>query len=348
MDAATMGSFKGVMLCNRPTQIQGSLQAKTGGDSTAQKPSFVSTVSPAEQIGLNPIPKEYPDQPLQDEEQDVTFRHKKWLEEFQNRRDEMTELLEDEVVQQEDARKKFQEKEAAKRAAIRAVKKKTDDPEAIERAFSGTATAEDLKDVEEAKEQEPEEKTSNNNIKVKSSKPKWAMTEEEAEDADDAELDELLDFANNLDYDSYIDDLDVKEALKFIHKRVQQLEAGMPPIAEEGLSEEEMENRRVQWEEDKRKAREVLERTRQKWLDEGNEPLALGDMDDLMSESGSVSSRDVLGGGNLKQVHSAQSVENLMKNLAVEPPVITVSKPFKLASGVDPSNLPYLHRNPAV
>lgn len=341
-----MQSFKGVMLCNRPAQIQGSLQAKTGSNANiVQKPSFVSTVLPNEQVGLNPIPQEYPEAPRKELENDVTFRHKKWLEEFQDRRDEMTNMLVDEELDRENKLKRFQEKQAEKRAAIRAVKNNNGDEDAIKRAFEGSATAEDLGShiVEEYKEQESEPKS-----KAKSNKPKWAMTEEEAEDADDAEIDDLLDFANNLDYDSYIDDMEVKEALKFIHKRVQELESGMPPDEDLDLTEDEKESRRLQWEHDKRKAREVLERTRQKWIDQGNEPL---DEDWGLDDTAAMSARDLMDkNGNLRQVHSTASVEKLMEktSLRVEPPVVAVTNIRGEKKKDDPSNLPYLHRNPAV
>lgn len=344
-----MISFKGVMLCNRPAQIQGSLQAE--GSSGAGKPGFVSTVKPAEQIGLNPINKEYPVMEKDDPNNDVTYRHKKWLEEFQMQRDEMTEMLEIEVMEMEEAKKKFQQREAEKRAAIRAAKQ-TKDPEAIKNAFEGTRTKDDFPIMEESKEQE-EEKPKASKIKAK---PKWAMTEVEADDADEMEVDELLDFANNLDYDSYIDDMEVKEALNFIKKRVKELEAGMPE-EDENVSEEEKEIRRLQWEEEKRKARDALDRARQKWADEGNEPFD-DDLDDYDTAS-VMSTKEVLDGG-LKQVHSIASVAKVMQKvsenpentvpvkLAMDPPVVAITKTKEKNKGPDPSNLPYLHRHPAV
>jgi hypothetical protein len=46
------------------------------------------------------------------------------------------------------------------------------------------------------------------------------MTEEEADDADDAEADSLVDFASGLDYTSFIDDLEVRQALSVIKERI--------------------------------------------------------------------------------------------------------------------------------
>ena len=46
------------------------------------------------------------------------------------------------------------------------------------------------------------------------------MTEDEADIMDDAEAAELVDFAASLDYDSYIDDLEVRQALNVIRERI--------------------------------------------------------------------------------------------------------------------------------
>ena len=46
------------------------------------------------------------------------------------------------------------------------------------------------------------------------------MTEGEADDADDAEAEDLLAFASGLDYDAYIDDLEVRQALSVIRERI--------------------------------------------------------------------------------------------------------------------------------
>ena len=54
-------------------------------------------------------------------------------------------------------------------------------------------------------------------------KPAWAMTAEAKEAAEDQEADELLDFANNLDIDEYLDDLEVRAALEAVQDRVLRL-----------------------------------------------------------------------------------------------------------------------------
>lgn len=41
-------------------------------------------------------------------------------------------------------------------------------------------------------------------------KPAWAVTEKAAEEAKEAEIDELLDFAYELDYEKYMEDFEVR------------------------------------------------------------------------------------------------------------------------------------------
>ena len=51
-------------------------------------------------------------------------------------------------------------------------------------------------------------------------KPAWAMTEAEADEFEDDEADLLVEFAKDLDYDAYIDDLEVRQALSVIRERI--------------------------------------------------------------------------------------------------------------------------------
>lgn len=56
------------------------------------------------------------------------------------------------------------------------------------------------------------------------SKPKWALTEEDAEAQDalqeEVDIDDLLDFVENLDFEEYIDDFEVQQALEIMKSRV--------------------------------------------------------------------------------------------------------------------------------
>jgi len=55
---------------------------------------------------------------------------------------------------------------------------------------------------------------------AKKSKPAWATTEKQAEENKEAEIDDLLEFAYELDYEKYMEDQDVRMALAVIKERV--------------------------------------------------------------------------------------------------------------------------------
>ena len=57
----------------------------------------------------------------------------------------------------------------------------------------------------------------------KKSKPAWAITEKEQEKNKEDEIDELLEFAYDLDYDKYMDDFEVRQAFAIINDRVREI-----------------------------------------------------------------------------------------------------------------------------
>lgn len=61
----------------------------------------------------------------------------------------------------------------------------------------------------------------------KSSKPAWAKTEKQIEEEKEAEIDGLLEFAYDLDYDKYMEDFEVKQAFEIIRDRVSEIKQDM-------------------------------------------------------------------------------------------------------------------------
>ena len=57
----------------------------------------------------------------------------------------------------------------------------------------------------------------------KSSKPAWAMSEKQQEEAKEEEIDELLEFAYDLDYDKYMEDFEIRQVFSIIKDRVQEI-----------------------------------------------------------------------------------------------------------------------------
>jgi hypothetical protein len=57
----------------------------------------------------------------------------------------------------------------------------------------------------------------------KKSKPAWATTQKQQEDEKEAEIDELLEFAYELDYDKYMDDFEIRQVFAIIRDRVNEI-----------------------------------------------------------------------------------------------------------------------------
>ncbi len=47
--------------------------------------------------------------------------------------------------------------------------------------------------------------------------PAWALSEQANEGLEEGQVDELLEFTNNLDFEKFIDDMEVREALKVVN-----------------------------------------------------------------------------------------------------------------------------------
>ena len=54
-------------------------------------------------------------------------------------------------------------------------------------------------------------------------KPAWATSEKEQEEMKEKEVDDLIEFAYELDYEKYIEDMEVRQALAIIRERVDEI-----------------------------------------------------------------------------------------------------------------------------
>ena len=53
--------------------------------------------------------------------------------------------------------------------------------------------------------------------------PAWAKTEKQQEQENEADVDKLLDFITELDFEKYLEDFEVRQALSIIKTRVREL-----------------------------------------------------------------------------------------------------------------------------
>jgi hypothetical protein len=66
-------------------------------------------------------------------------------------------------------------------------------------------------------------KASKKSSKSKKQRPAWAMTEKQQVDEQEKEVDELIEFAYELDYEKYMEDYEVRQALAVIKDRVNEI-----------------------------------------------------------------------------------------------------------------------------
>lgn len=196
---AGLGNFKGVMLCSRPTE---------GPGQEPQKP-FVSAVprGASEQLGTQPVNKRlaFGDERVKLRGPSAALRrHCHWIKELQEQVHEDQRMAEEGSRSNEERHTKLREGFARQREAIRQIKK-TCDKDNISR--------EELESCLRPKAKKPA-----------ASKPMWAMTENEREDFEDGEAEDLINFAENLDFDGFIQDLEFRQCLQAVRDRAKKLQ----------------------------------------------------------------------------------------------------------------------------
>ena len=108
--------------------------------------------------------------------------------------------------------KQFKDQAANQRDKIKVLKEtETADPVLTEQA---------LKKVESQSSVASKSQTKSVKGKKAAAKPAWATTQKQQEEAKEQEVDELLEFAYELDYEKYMEDFEVRQALAVIKERV--------------------------------------------------------------------------------------------------------------------------------
>lgn len=192
------------------------------------------------------------------------------------------------------------------------------------------------------------------------------MTEEEAEVVEDQEAEDLVDFAQSLDYDSYIDDLEVRQALNVIRERIDTQKAldaaaeaaadGAENWRDQFLSEWNGDDDAMSRASSKRApipvAAEPDEGKQAEWdssTNAGEERQGPG----TNASARAMADALLRENPNLAAKHSTKSLATIVEKGQQDalPPlrVVTIVENPKVPTKlIDPSNLPYLHRNPAV
>lgn len=77
--------------------------------------------------------------------------------------------------------------------------------------------------AENLQKHETVSKASRPQSKALKQKPAWARTEKQQEQDKEEEIDDLLEFAYDLDYEKYLEDYEVRQALALIKDRVKEI-----------------------------------------------------------------------------------------------------------------------------
>ena len=404
----SIGNYKGVMLCNRPfAGVQAAANAATNSTKTSTLSAFRSGI-PNEPLGLNPPKKIHLGSPKK--KKTAIGKHKKWLKKIQeDRRSEGAAKLESDKLKARRL-KRFKKRQENKRKDVTKRDEKVtpskvsedveDDPAKYkeedvdgyeEEEYEAKCAAADAKeskwndnDEEGSSEEENDDKIGDDFSELQrrkittKNKPAWAYTKEakevEDEELENAEVEDLLDFADNLDFEEFIDDLEVRHALKKLRERVSELtprrverfKSKLGKILEpKNVDSEELIDKRDEKEPSRPLTREALEELNKELYEELRRQRERDDDDrSVVSESSLLSDTK-----SLRSVHSAKSIAAIRKQITkrkkleglkevregsvvdasvYEEPVVVVNDGEKGKISREAARLPYIRRNPAV
>jgi hypothetical protein len=344
-------------------------------------------------------------------------KHKKWLQDFKQARKSEESRKEEEEKAAVDRRKRFEAYSKRMRDSIRGIKGEVP-PEARQEAVMGLLGGPSIEMAARTEPSQPKPLTAKPVLPRESArapsresarapsreKPAWAMTADQVEEMEEEELNDLLEFAEQLDYEKYISDLEVRQAVLAVQQRINEirLENDQPSKLQQREELEDAEwNRRFieQWnavsengpppdytinENSLTSVNKLMSnlplsaRSKPAPLTESNlnahapqENVPPLDIDETRSHASLRSAMSNTSAKSLKQVHSVRSVRAIIEKrrqraamAAVkeeeQDPGPTITHPQvrsyaqaeqrmndKVQDG-GASNLPYLHRNPAV
>lgn len=203
-----LGNFKGVMLCNRPSDE--SMKVK-GNDGAGPFKSMISATC-GEQLGLTParnfeptVKKRGPSAALR--------RHVRWLRELQEQMRDEREQVEQEGRGAEEKKQRTKAASDKHRNAVRRMMQERDTALILTERTARAFMAPPAKEAHnEGRKQAP------------ATKPLWAMTPQEQDEFEDEDADNLISFAEGLDFDKYVGDLEFRQGMEALKDRAGKLQ----------------------------------------------------------------------------------------------------------------------------
>jgi len=321
------------MLCNRPFA---GVEPNSKTTSEADKSSFrcgVVTDSAGSNVSINNLFEKT--RIKRPKKETALTKHRKWLVELQSTKDRLeTQYVEDNQRKVEELHK-FTEREQKMRQLARESHHGSDD-----------------KQSENHKEPESKSPEVKKKVGVKMPRPAWALSkdaaDEKAEEKLNDEDEELLEFAKGLDFDKYIDDLEVQTMIDRVQQRVSELER-------EVVDEKQREAEHGLRQEMKLQAKDEAddENYSNNIESESKDDQYTAAAKSLLSASDS----------DLKNVHSTKSIAAIVKSTvgkeakadskagkAINEPIIVTHQTSdgRIENQHQINKLPYMNRNPAV
>lgn len=213
-------------------------------------------------------------------------------------------------------------------------------------------------------------------------KPAWAKTEDQLKKEQEDEIDDLIEFAYDLDYEKYVEDLEVRQALALVKERVDEIkkdEQWRNKIAEEWNSAEQAnpnEGKRQRDEDEKSvisirtsitgrskmsKKSEIMEQIKREEREKEDwDTSTQGDRKKPTAEeklASKLADQILEANPNLRGIHSKVSMKKMLENEAArqlnsggvyQGPKVSTVKDHQMNTDIQASNLPYLHKNPAI
>ena len=386
---ASIGNYKGVMLCNRPNEFGQVQKPERQG-----KAPFISRVDPKEQIGLNPTKKIIVVSQKKKDSNNILTRHKRYLKMLQEKK--LIEKLENEnnEANKNETFKKFRDQTAKQRQKIKNLK--TDNQNREEPASPPKETQFDQKPEQQSivkltKEnlQKNDEQFSNKNKatkKAQKAKPAWAKTEEQLKKEQEDEIDDLIEFAYDLDYEKYMEDLEVRQAIALIKERVSEIKKDdewRQKIAQEwNQADEANPNDAAEIPRDNEDARSAVsirtsitgksrmskkseimndlkreEDKKEEWDTSTQADKKKPSLEEKLASK--LADQILESNPNLKGIHSKTSMKKMLEKEATrqligadgggyQGPKVAILKDHEMNRDIQASNLPYLHKNPAI
>ncbi|GMF57583.1 unnamed protein product [Phytophthora fragariaefolia] len=262
-------------------------------------------------------------------------KHKKWLHDLQKERARLQEALAEDEEAAQKRRERFSQREAKLREAVRG--NNNDGEEGADNVGP---------------------------VKKNLNRPMWALTkataEEKLECLEDAEVNDLIEFANNLDIDQFMDDVEIKARVAQVEQQLAQVQSI--------VDYEEAEEKRCE-----REQQRLEELANGGGALNGNDLSRLGwdraDAKDGDDDAMSVASSVLSECKSIRSVHSVRSVAAITKRVEAKlltdgpstsapseagtapvPRIVTIDEEqgSRMQIKTLPSNLPYIHRNPAI